>query len=106
MIFNEFILNQSDASIQVMRPLFIIQIPVSHHVGIIPVTGPSVGDDDVLVIPVVVDGSLHAVPRVLDVVEVPPEATGVDDGGVIWRHPGVGLVKHLPIMRVLETRAL
>ena len=52
----------------------------------------SIGDDDVLVISVVVDGPLHAVPRVLDVVKVPPETAGVDDRGVIGRHAGVGLV--------------
>ena len=52
----------------------------------------SIGDDDVLVISVVVDGPLHAVPRVLDVVKVPPETAGVDDRGVVGRHPGVSLV--------------
>ena len=65
---------------------------LSHHVRIVPVSRTSIGDDDVLVISVVVDGPLHAVPRVLDVVKVPPETAGVDDRGVIGRHAGVGLV--------------
>ena len=65
---------------------------LSHHVRIVPVSRTSIGDDDILMISVVVDGPLHAVPRVLDVVKVPPEAAGVDDGGVIGRHAGVGLV--------------
>ena len=28
----------------------------------------------------------------LDIIEVPPEVAGVDDGGVVWRHAAVGLV--------------
>ena len=65
---------------------------LSHHVRIVPVSRTSVGDDGVLMIPVIVDGPLNAVPRVLDVVKVPPEAAGVDDRGVVGRHTGVGLV--------------
>ena len=56
-------------------------------------------DDDILIVSVVVDGALDRVPGVLDVVEVPPEIAGVYDGGVVWRHPAVGLV-HRPAARV------
>ena len=52
---------------------------ITHHVWVIPVTGPSVSDDDVLVVSVVVYGPLHRAPGVLDVVKVPPEVASVDD---------------------------
>ena len=52
---------------------------ISHHIGVIPMSRPSVSYDDVLVVSIVVDGSLHRAPRVLDVVEVSPEIAGVDD---------------------------
>ena len=52
---------------------------ISHHIGVIPMSRASVSYDDVLVVSIVVDGSLHRAPRVLDVVEVSPEIAGVDD---------------------------
>ena len=42
-----------------------------------------VGDDDVLVVAVVVDDGGHGLPRVLDVVEVAPQVAGADDRGVV-----------------------
>ena len=44
---------------------------------------PGVGDDDVLVVAVVVDDGGHGLPRVLDVVEVAPQVARADDRGVV-----------------------
>lgn len=55
-------------------------------------SGSRVGDDDVLVVAVVVDDALDAGPGVLDVVEVAPQVAAVDDGAEVGLHPGVDLV--------------
>ena len=43
----------------------------------------SICNDQVLIVPIVVDGSLHAVPTVLDVVEISPNVARADDTGVV-----------------------
>lgn len=53
----------------------------------------------VLVVPIVVDDAAHALPRVLDVVEVPPEVAGLNDGAVVRLHARVDLVDR-PAARV------
>ena len=40
-------------------------------------------NNDVLVVPVVVDGPLHRVPGILNIIEVSPEVAGVDNAGVV-----------------------
>jgi hypothetical protein len=50
---------------------------------------PCVGDDEILVVPVVVDGPLHAVPAVLDVVKVPPDVAGPDDACIVWLNTNI-----------------
>ena len=56
----------------------------SYHIWVVPMAGPGVGDDGVLVISVVVDDARHGLPAVLDVVEVAPNVTGADDRLVVW----------------------
>ena len=46
-------------------------------------TGTGVTDDQVLIVPVVVDDAGHGLPTVLDVVEVPPQIACRSDGGEI-----------------------
>ena len=53
------------------------------HVGIVPVARAGVGNDGVLVVAVVVDDAGHRLPTVLDVVKVPPDVAGANDGRVI-----------------------
>ena len=43
----------------------------------------SVGNDLVLVVSVVVDDAGHRLPAVLDVVKVPPDVAGRNDGRVV-----------------------
>lgn len=47
---------------------------------------------DVLIITIVVYDSLHARPRVLYVVEIPPQIAVLDDAGEIWLHSRVNLI--------------
>lgn len=47
-------------------------------------SGGRVRCDDVLIVAVVVDYALHASPRVLDVVEVPPQVAPLRYGRVVW----------------------
>lgn len=51
-----------------------------------------VGHDNVLIVTIVVDNTLYTGPRVLNVVEVPPHVTVLDDGAEIGLHPRVDLV--------------
>ena len=67
----------------------------THHIGVVPVSGAGVGHHHVLVVPVVVDDALHARPRVLYVVEVPPQVARLRYGRVIGLHARVDLV-HRP----------
>lgn len=61
--------------------LLIAQPKVSddQHVRIIPVARASVRNDIILVVPVVIEYALERSPRVLDVVEVAPQVTMLDD---------------------------
>jgi len=56
----------------------------TYHVRIVPVSGGRVSRDHVLIVAVVVDYALHASPRVLDVVEVPPQVAPLRYGRVVW----------------------
>ncbi len=71
-----------------VRPQFkddklIMICSLSYHVWVVPVSRSSVGDDDVLVVSVVVDDGGHGAPRVLDVVEIAPDVARRRDGCVI-----------------------
>lgn len=46
--------------------------------------GGRIRSNDVLVIAVIVDYALHTSPRVLDVVEVPPQVAPLSNGRIIW----------------------
>lgn len=46
--------------------------------------GGRIRSNDVLVIAVIVDYALHASPRVLDVVEVPPQVAPLSNGRIVW----------------------
>lgn len=60
------------------------KVPDDEHVWVVPVTWSSVWHYTVLVVAVIVDYGLDAVPRILDVVEVPPQVAVFDDGRVVW----------------------
>jgi len=53
---------------------------VAYHIGVIPVSWSSVGNNDILVVPVVVDYRLKTLPRVLDVVVISPQIAVLNDG--------------------------
>ena len=55
----------------------------THHVGVVPVSWASICNNDVLVVPIVVDSSLHGVPGILNIIEIPPEIACVDNAGVV-----------------------
>ena len=44
----------------------------------------SICNYDVLVIAVIIDDTGHRLPAVLNVIEISPQITTIDDGGVIW----------------------
>lgn len=69
--------------------------PTTHHIWIIPMSRSGVRHNHILVIAVVIDDALHTRPRILDVVEVPPQIAVVDDGGEVRLHPRVDLI-HRP----------
>lgn len=47
-------------------------------------SGGRVGSNDVLIVAVIVDYAFHAGPRVLNVVEIPPQVASLSDGRVVW----------------------
>ena len=55
----------------------------THHVGVVPMSWASIRNDDVLVVPIVVDSSLHGVPGILNIIKIPPEIACVDNAGVV-----------------------
>ena len=65
--------------------LLITEAKVSYdeHVWVVPMSRPSVGNDCVLVVSVVVDDACHGLPAVLNVVEISPDVAGAGDRGVI-----------------------
>ena len=69
---------------QRLRTFHRIGVGVSYHIWVVPMAGPGVGDDGVLVVSVVVDDARHGLPAVLDVVEVAPNVAGADDRLVVW----------------------
>ena len=80
----------------------------THHVGVVPMSWPSICNNDVLVIPIVVDSSLHGVPGILNIIKIPPEIACVHNACVVglktkiffdsflgvffYRHSTVGLI--------------
>lgn len=58
----------------------------AHHVRIVPVSGSCVRHDVVLIIAVVVNDALQTRPRVLDVIEVPPQVAVLYDRREVGLH--------------------
>lgn len=56
----------------------------NYHVRVIPVAGSGIRNYVVLVVAVVINDALDAGPRVLDVIEVAPQITVLDDRGKVW----------------------
>jgi len=57
---------------------------IIYHIWIIPVTRTGVAHDHVLIVPIVVDYGLNALPRVLNVIKISPKVTSRFDRRVIW----------------------
>lgn len=55
-------------------------------------TRTSIRHNNILIIPIVIDDAFYAGPRVLDVVEVPPQVAVMHDGRVIRLHARVNLI--------------
>lgn len=62
---------------------YTVKILSTDHIRIVPVSWAGVGHDCILVVAVVVYDTLQASPRVLDVVEVPPQVTMFYDGAEV-----------------------
>lgn len=56
---------------------------------------PSIRDNNILIIPVIINDGLHTGPRILNIIKISPQITVVNDGTVIWGHSRIYLI-HRP----------
>ena len=56
----------------------------SYHVRIVPVSGTSCWDQNVLIVAIIVDDASNTLPRVVDVVKIAPEVAYLADESVVW----------------------